>query len=365
MREKAAEINLKYRAEYKKQYDKANKVARQTLKPGDRILVENTHKQGPNPKFHPAFNGPFEVTKIVDLNIHYRDGKKEKTAHMNRVKLAKELTTVIPEASGLSKMGRRGASSENPKDKRANRRTRDSDDQECHYAREIGFPGSESETEGEFESIRGDDDAASDQHIPEEAPDADMDLEPKNERNNGSHGTRSASPNLEGEFRPISGNDDPSTTQHIPGEENDEANGANRSPEDIHMLTLGIEEEDVRMRTLVDADADATVLPPDSPFPPTPAPARRFARARRGDERTSIGHEERRGEQPSVAETKKRKPSGELAQEQKRPASDVSLVRNLRSYGREQMEQSLPQRAREYRSYTRKACAPSDPEPSS
>ena len=129
------------------------------------------------------------------------------------------------------------------------------------------------------------------------------------------------------------------------------------------MQTLVQEEEDVRMMTL--HNPDATILPPDSPFPPTPAPTRKFARARRGEARSGAAPETRRGPGASTAEPKKRKPSGELAQEQKRAASEVSLVKNLRSHGREQMEQSLPQRAREYRSYTRKTCAPSEQEQSS
>lgn len=89
MRRKAEEINLQYKAKYKKYYDKANKTEMQDIRKGQEILVENSHKVGPNPKFHPAFNGPFPVIEVDGTRIHYRDGKKAKVAHMNRVKKVK------------------------------------------------------------------------------------------------------------------------------------------------------------------------------------------------------------------------------------------------------------------------------------
>ena len=351
MREKAKEINLKYKAEYKKQYDKSRSVERQRLRPGDRILVENTHKVGPNPKFHPAFNGPFEVTKVVDLNIHYKDGKKDKVAHMNRVKPAQELTKDIPEASGPEKRPRR-------------KHSRGSNSADKKGEAYVEFPGSDFEAENEPDN--GSPGTSADQQNSEGEDYVTFpgsDFETEHEPDNGSRGTSADQQNVEGELWPIRDIDEASTTQHIPEGERGGVNGANGAPEDIHMQTLVQEEEDVRMMTL--HNPDATILPPDSPFPPTPAPTRKFARARRGEARSGAAPETRRGPGASTAEPKKRKPSGELAQEQKRAASEVSLVKNLRSHGREQMEQSLPQRAREYRSYTRKTCAPSEQEQSS
>ena len=88
MREKAAEANLVYRKKYKEYYDKAKKAVSQEIAHGEWIWVENTHKVGPNPKFHPAFLGPFKVVETKGLNIYYQDKKKIKVAHMNRVKKA-------------------------------------------------------------------------------------------------------------------------------------------------------------------------------------------------------------------------------------------------------------------------------------
>ena len=89
MRKKATEGNLVYQKKYKEYYDKAKKTAEQTIKAQDWIWIENTHKQGANPKFHPAFLGPYKVIEVEGLNVRYEAGKKQKVAHMNRVKPAR------------------------------------------------------------------------------------------------------------------------------------------------------------------------------------------------------------------------------------------------------------------------------------
>ena len=86
MRLKAKEANIEYRKGYKKYYDKAARAVKQELNVGEYIWVENTHKKGANPKFQPAFLGPFEISRIEDLNVHYLAKGKEKVAHMNRIK---------------------------------------------------------------------------------------------------------------------------------------------------------------------------------------------------------------------------------------------------------------------------------------
>ena len=90
MRKKANEINLQYQETLRKFYDKKHKVRGRNLAEGDLIYVENNQKSAVNPKLQPSWLGPFVVVEADEVNVKYRQGKKVKAAHLNRVKSAKE-----------------------------------------------------------------------------------------------------------------------------------------------------------------------------------------------------------------------------------------------------------------------------------
>ena len=91
MRKKAEELNLGYRKKYKVYYDKLMKAMKRDLKVGDFVVVKNNHKTGKNPKLQPNWTGEYQVVEVLDENVRYRDGKKVKIAHFNRVKKVKKM----------------------------------------------------------------------------------------------------------------------------------------------------------------------------------------------------------------------------------------------------------------------------------
>ena len=84
----AKEHNIRYRSKYTAYYDKKYETEIRKLGPNDLIFVENNYKTGANPKLQPTFLGPYEIIRIGETNVWYKDGKKQKNAHLNRVKKA-------------------------------------------------------------------------------------------------------------------------------------------------------------------------------------------------------------------------------------------------------------------------------------
>ena len=413
MRLKAAEVNLQYRKAYKKYYDKAKKTERQSLKPGDQILVENTHKVGANPKFHPAFLGPFTVTRVEDLNIFYMDKRKEKVAHMNRVKAVKLANSAsagkplnqaaealgVPGLShqqgpGMQTQGQQNLGMQGPSQRASNSASSGnasalpSQGSGSHFTPGLLHqqgPGMQTPSQqglgmqSRSQQLPG----SPSQHIPEV-------------QDNGSSGTQEQQipQTMSQQFWEVQSQHNSGMQEHEEGE--DQTKQGSCSQED-YLTPL-----------------------PDSPLPPTPAFWRYRTQQKRAsisesseesqgdEERASIsesseesqGQEERTllgGERASLCEerasmtegaqgermdtgecshvfhnevtmddSRKRKPESPLAQEKKRAAVViVPLSTNLRSHGLQQGDRSLPDRPREYKSYTRKTCAPSTEEQSS
>ena len=89
MRRVANEVNLKYKSFYEQQFNKACEAQKRVLNVGDHILVENSHKTGPNPKLQPLYLGPFPVVGVDEVNVQYVDFRgKKRASHLNRVKKA-------------------------------------------------------------------------------------------------------------------------------------------------------------------------------------------------------------------------------------------------------------------------------------
>ena len=89
-RQKAAENNIEYRKNYAKYYNRRFKVADSQIQAGDFVYVKCPPDQKyKNPKFHPLYQGPFEVDRVKLPNIWYSVGKKgTRVTHVDRVKLA-------------------------------------------------------------------------------------------------------------------------------------------------------------------------------------------------------------------------------------------------------------------------------------
>jgi hypothetical protein len=88
-RKHAIANNLEYKASYTSYHDKANKVQKPQFGEGDFIMLKVQAKQKfKNAKFHPLYEGPFEVTSASETNVTYTHAGKSFTVHVNRVKLA-------------------------------------------------------------------------------------------------------------------------------------------------------------------------------------------------------------------------------------------------------------------------------------
>ena len=89
MRRQAEECNLKYKGEYEKQYNKKYDTKTSSIAEGEWIMIENSHRTGPNPKLHKAFLGPFIVRRADDSDVWYEEKGRIKVAHIDRVKRAR------------------------------------------------------------------------------------------------------------------------------------------------------------------------------------------------------------------------------------------------------------------------------------
>lgn len=367
MREKAKENNLRYRAEYKKEHDKAKQAVKQIIKPGDFILVENTHRVGANPKFHNAFLGPFEVTRVEDLNIFYLKDKKERVAHMNRVKPARLPTTKKDETRQECGSGEKSPDQQGQQSARTRKVGQQDGGKKCNVSSQT--PGQQaqgmrglSREQGQLSQQVGADGRVSDKTPSQQARGmCEHSTNPGQQSQHDRRGTPEQQSS--GKCQPSKGSQ--VDGQQIPGPEK--------------------ERDEV---TSESGEHEESTLLPNSPFPPTPA----FYRYRQAEESgsedsegvpqgesLSWDEESERGDaeeaetrthdgmemdershifhnEVEMVEPRKRKPSSPLAQERKRAAVDLPPARNLRSRGLPQVDQSLPDRPKEYRAYTRKPC---------
>jgi hypothetical protein len=231
MREEAYENNLEYKKYYTKQYDKAQKVAERVVKEGEWIWVENNHKVGANPKFHPSFLGPFKVTKVKKSDVYYADKSKVKIAHLDRVKMMRGHEPEIP-----SVPRRRGRNQEpTVEDEDAGMR--------ITGQQEENSPHNLDPEASEFV------DEAARQEIQEEG------------ENEGLLELQTGLENV-----------------HLAAENESGQDGGNETEQ------AESDEDDWQSVTSLEADREeqeSTILPPDSPFPPTPARQPRAGREKR------------------------------------------------------------------------------------
>ena len=88
MRKEAERNNLIYKKTYEEQYNKRFKTKDSSVKEGDWVYVENSHKTGANPKLQKSFLGPFIVRRADESDVWYESKGRIKVSHIDRVKKA-------------------------------------------------------------------------------------------------------------------------------------------------------------------------------------------------------------------------------------------------------------------------------------